>query len=289
MKKILQLSLLALILAVVAACGATEEGNTDSSSGDTTITFGVTPWSSTVPPTQVAKLILEDMGYSVEEVSADAGGVYAGLSRGDLDVFMDAWLPDMHKNYMEQFGDKLSSISVSYPDGDIGWVVPTYLEDINTVEDLIGIEDQFGNEFYGIEEGAGATMTSRELIEDYGLDMDHVSSSEGGMLAQASRQMANEEPVVFFGWRPHPMFVNYDLKVLEDTKGYFVASEVHVIANNDLEERAPDAYQFLSNWNIDVSDVEQMIIDIEDGMAPEEVAQAWIDENQDHVAEMIGE
>ena len=106
-----------------------------------TINFGVTPWTSTVPPTKVAKLLIEDMGYTVEETNADAGGVYTGLARGDLDVFMDAWLPDMHANYMEKYGDKLDDTAVSYTEGQLGWVIPTYVEGIESVEDIKGKED----------------------------------------------------------------------------------------------------------------------------------------------------
>jgi glycine betaine/proline transport system substrate-binding protein len=274
-----------LAIGLLIGCGTTEEENADSKG---TITFGVTPWTSTVPPTTVAKLLLEDMGYTVEEINADAGGVYAGMSKGDIDAFMDAWLPDMHANYMNEFGDDLTDTAISYPDGELGWVVPAYMTDINSIEDIVGNEDVFEGKIFGIEEGAGMTMTSREMLEAYNLDLQYVASSEAGMMAQASKLLDKEEPVLFLGWRPHPMFANYDLKVLEDPKGYFKTSEVHVITNKGLEDRLPEAYEFLSNWSIDVNDIEQMIVKIDGGMEAEEVAQEWIDNNQDKVNEMIG-
>lgn len=283
-KSFLKLSLVfTIITGIFTGCASDADGASDKE-----ITFGVTPWTSTVPPTKVAKLILEDIGYTVKEVSADAGGVYAGLSKGDIDVFMDAWLPDMHKNYMETFGSNIDDTAVSYPDGELGWVIPAYVEGINTVEDLKGKEDLFDGKVYGIEEGAGMTMTSREMIEGYGLNFEYVASSEGGMLAQASKLIQNEEPVIFLGWRPHPMFVNYDLKVLKDEKGFFKTSEVHVLTNKGVKEKSPDAYEFLSKWSIDVGDVEKMIVEIEGGRSAEEVAKEWIDNNQDKVNEMLG-
>jgi glycine betaine/proline transport system substrate-binding protein len=253
-----------------------------------TITFGVTPWTSTIPPTKIAKLLLEDMGYTVEEVEADAGGVYTGLSMGELDVFMDSWLPDMHANYMKKFGDKLDDTAISYPNGELGWVMPTYVEGIDSIEDIKGNEEKFDGKIFGIEEGAGMTMTSREMIKEYGLDLQYVASSEGGMLAQASRLIKQEKPVLFLGWRPHPMFVDFDLKVLKDPKGFFKTSEVHVITNQGLKERLPEAYEFLSNWKIDVDDIEQMIVEIDKGRDAEEVAQEWIDNHQDQVNKMLG-
>jgi glycine betaine/proline transport system substrate-binding protein len=271
-----------LIFSALVACSS------DKSEDKGTITFGVTPWSSTVPPTTVAKLLLEEMGYKVEEINADAGGVYTGLSRGDIDVFMDAWLPDMHANYMKKFGEKIDDTAISYPDGELGWVVPQYMTDINSIEDLVGSEALVDGKIFGIDEGAGMTMTSREMIEAYGLDLEYVASSEGGMLAQATKLLKSEEPVLFLGWRPHPMFADYDLKVLKDPKGYFKTSEVHVLTNIEFKDNAPEAYEFFKNWSIDVNDIEQMIVDIDSGKTPEEVAQAWIDNNQDKVNKMLG-
>ncbi len=283
-KKFFKLSLLLVfVIGVFAGCSGDKEG-----AGDKKITLGVTPWTSTIPPTKVARLILEDMGYTVEEISADAGGVYAGLSKGDIDAYFDSWLPDIHKNYMESFGSTIEDVAISYPDGELGWVIPAYVEGIDSIEDIKGNEALFEGKVYGIEEGAGMTMTSREMIPAYGLDLEYVASSEGGMLAQASKLILNKKPVIFLGWRPHPMFVNYELKVLQDPQGFFKTSEVHVLAHQSLKEKYPDVHSFLSKWSIDVGDVEQMIVDIEAGESAEAVAQKWIDNNQDKVKMMTG-
>ncbi|WP_312097036.1 glycine betaine ABC transporter substrate-binding protein [Niallia sp.] len=289
MKKLKLSFLMLLLFTLLIGCSSQSQntGGNESSDGKT-ITFGVTPWTSTVPPTKVAKLLLEDMGYTVEEKNADAGGVYTGLSRGDLDVFMDAWLPDMHANYMNRYSSQIEDLAVSYTEGELGWVIPSNVEGIDSIEDLKGKEDLFGGKVYGIEEGAGMTVTSKEMIEEYGLDLEYVASSEGGMLAQASKLMKSGEPVLFLGWRPHPMFVDYDLKVLKDPKGFFKTSEVHVVVNNDLKEEAPEVHEFLSNWSMPVEDIEEMIVKIEDGADEEEVAQEWIDNNQDKVDAMLG-
>ena len=288
MKKFLLTAMLILVLAFAAACSSdSEEGASAEGTEQETITFGVTPWTSTVPPTKIASLILEDMGYIIEETSADVGSVFMGLSRGDLDVFMDAWVP-MHQTYLDKFEGDIESTAVSYPEAETGWTVPAYMEDINTYEDLKGREDEFGNEFFGIEAGTSSTEESNEIIEAYEFDFTQVNSSEGGMLAQAQRMMDNEEPVVFYGWRPHTMFNKFDLKVLTNDQGFFETSSVEVITNKDLKEKAPNAYEFLSNWSISIDDVEEMIVKIEEGGDPEEVAQEWIDNNQDKVNEMIG-
>ncbi|MBB5172327.1 glycine betaine ABC transporter substrate-binding protein [Texcoconibacillus texcoconensis] len=293
-KKMLGLSVFAtLSVGVLAACGGeaeTSEGNPSEEEGVSgTIEFGVTPWTSTVPPTEVAGLILEEMGYEVEQTQADAGAVYTGLSRGDLDVYMDGWFP-MHDNYLDEFGDSLDETAVSYTDAETGWTVPTYVEEINHLDDIKGNEDLFDGQMFGIEEGATATENTRTLIEEEELDIEQVVSSEGGMLSEAARKIPNEEPIVFFGWRPHTMFNNYDLKVLEGQEEYHEPSDVKVITNGDLAEEKPEAYAFLSNWSMSIDDIEAMIVEIEEeGRDEREVAQDWIDDNQDIVGDWLNQ
>ena len=103
MKKFLLAIMATFLLVLIVGCSdqeeassesSSEEGTAEEASKDQTINFGVTPWTSTVPPTKVAELLLEDMGYSVKETKSNVGGVFMGLSRGDLDVFMDPLVPD---------------------------------------------------------------------------------------------------------------------------------------------------------------------------------------------------
>ncbi len=255
-----------------------------------TIVIGVTPWTSTLVPSHIVNLLLTELGYDVKMQNADAGIVYAGLAKGDINVFMDSWLPDTHEDYMNEYGAKIDDVAVSYYEGELGWVVPTYLEDINSIEDLVGNENLFGGRVVGIDEGAGLTATSRELIEEYGLDYNYVTSSEAAMMAQATKEIANEKPILFVGWRPHSMFAMWDLKILEDSKNMFKTQEVHVLASQDLKDRANSAYQFLSSWSISVAEIEEMILLLDENsrLKPEDVAAEWIENNRAKVDSMLG-
>lgn len=284
------MSLLSILLIVVmGACSANDESSDEKeSSEDITLTFGVTDWTSTTPPTKIAGIILEEMGYNVDENKSDPGAVYAGMSRGDNDIFMDSWFP-AQKQYVDKYSDSIENISVSYDEANSGMVVPKYMEDINDVGDLKGKEDIFDNEMLAIGEGDPAMESMKEVIAAYDVDIDMIHSSEGAMLAAALPKMEKEEPVLLYGWRPHTMFNKYDLKILtnEDApEGLFEGSSVNIIVNKELKEKAPDAYEFLSNWSISIEEMEKMIARIDDGEDSEDVAQEWIDNHQDEIAEM---
>lgn len=291
MRKVIFSLLTIVALLFIAACGS-DNGNTAKEEGveskDQTITFGATPWSSTVPPTMIATLILEDMGYEVKETGADVSTIYIGLSRGDIDVFMDSWFPT-HEVFLEKYEDSVEDTATSYEGARSGLAVPTYMEDVNSIEDLIGMEGDFDNQIYGVEEGGNSAKIINELIDGYELDMTQTNSSEGGMLAQAQRLIEQEKPVVFYAWRPHTMFRKFDIKLIDDPKEYFSVPHIHVMTNKDLKDRAPEAYAFLSNWSMDIDDLEAMNVEIEiEERDPEEVAREWIDNNQDKVNEMLG-
>ncbi|MDQ0255757.1 glycine betaine/proline transport system substrate-binding protein [Evansella vedderi] len=296
MKKRISFFFSIILLIGIVACGPPTDGGgtTDTTDGDVnrdiTITMGLTNWTSTIPPTYIAKEILEDLGYTVELQPADPGMVFTGLHRGDIDVFMDAWLPDMHANFMERYGENIDDVAVSYTEGEMGWVIPDYVdESIQTVSDIRGNEHLFDNQIFGIEEGAGMTDSGRAMIEAYDLDLTYVASSEPGMLTEARRHISNEEPVLFLGWRPHPMFADWDLRVLEeDEEEFHPTSQVHILTTSGLDERAPEVYNFFSNWSIPINDVEEMIVKYDEGMSEEELAREWIEENQDRVQEMLG-
>lgn len=288
MKNLLKFSLVVVMLFSTALIGCSS-GEEDNAEKPETIVIGVTPWTSTLIPSHIVNILLGDMGYDVKLQNADAGVVYTGLAQGSINVYMDAWLPDTHKSYMDEYGKDIDDVSVSYYDGDLGWVVPTYV-DIDTIEEIKGNEDLFDGKVIGIDTGAGMTTTSIEMIDKYDLDLDYITSSEAAMLAQATKDIANEKPILFLGWHPHSMFAMWDLKILTDAENTFKTQEIHVLASTDLKERAPEAYEFLSNWSIDVEEIEEMILKLESNprLKAEEVAQEWIDNNQDKVNEMLG-
>ncbi len=49
----------------------------------------------------------------------------------------------------------------------------------------------------------------------------------------------------------------------------------------------PEAYQILDNFEWEVEDIESVMLEMEEGNAPEEAAQHWIDNNPEKVEEWV--
>ncbi|MGY4691022.1 glycine betaine ABC transporter substrate-binding protein [Salibacterium sp. K-3] len=299
MKKIVLLIIFLLASIAVFACSQTdsEEESGEGTEEETKeanneekpeLVLGLTNWTSTVPPTEIVKAILEEMGYPVEVEEANLSAIYAAMAEGDIDIYMDSWYPQQTQ-YLEEYSDSIEQLSPIYEDANAGMVVPEYMEDINDVEDLVGNESLVNNEVIAIQDGDPAMDELQELIDAYDLDLELVNSSEGAMISAAKASTDQNEPILLYGWRPHSMFNELGLKILTNKEHpeYFSGSSIHPLAYHDLKERAPEAYEFLEELTISIPDMEEMIIKIDDGEDPEKVAQEWIEDNRDRLDEMM--
>lgn len=239
--------------------------------------------------TNLAKLILEEkMGYEAEMTLGEAGMVFTSLASGDMDVFMDGWLPTTHKDYMAKYKEDLEDLGYNYEGARIGLVVPKYLN-INSIEELNGIKDDLNGEIIGIDPGAGIMKATKSVVEEYKLDLELLEGSEATMLAMLKKAMDAEKAIAITGWSPHWKFARWDLKFLEDPKGtYGEAENVHTIARKGFSEDMPEVAEFFKNFKMDDAQLGSIMADIQDSdKEPLEVAREWMQKNEELVNSWI--
>src|SRR5690606_711828 len=101
-----------------------------------------------------------------------------------VDMYPSAWSEVTHAQYMEEVGDDVEDLGSYYDGAALTIAVPTYMTDINSLEDLAANADLFGGEIIGIEPGAGLTAATERMIGEYELgDYSLLTSSTAGMLA----------------------------------------------------------------------------------------------------------
>lgn len=228
-----------LAIGLVAGCGtAAPKQDATKPSANKTVDIGYVSWAEDVAVSNVWKVLLEEKGYQVNLKSLEVAPLYVGLSKGDLDVFMDAWLPTTHKTYWDKYKDKLDDYGIWYKgEAKMGVVVPNYV-DLKSIEDLKAKKDQFAGKIVGIDPGAGIMKAAKKSNEDYGLGYEVVQSSETAMLATLDKAYRDKKPIAITGWSPHWMFAKYDLKYLEDPKKSFgEAEEIHTLANKEFTQK----------------------------------------------------
>ena len=279
------------------------DGGTETSAASLTpaescdaIEVGTIGWPEDVAVNALWGHLLEQQGYTWNTTNLEVGGLYSGVAEGELDLFMDAWLPNTHADYWEQFGDQVNDLVTWYEGAPLHWTVPTYVaenEGITSIADLQDNADLFGGEIVGIEAGAGLTRISKEeVIPTYNLGDSYtlVESSTPAMLSALGDAIENEEPIVVTLWEPHSAYAKWDLTNLEDPENALGDPDsIHTISSQSFPEDCPNAAAALQNFSIDgdaLADLELKIEEAGEGNAQQGVEQ-WVSENQDTVDEWL--
>lgn len=304
--KSLTFVLILMLSLVLAACGNDEAS--DASSGDNggdgndnagdgvdlgeeDITVPYVAWAGAEARTFLIAEVLEDVGYDVDVKQVEAGPMWSSVADGSADFTASAWLPTTHGDYWDKYEDDLVDVNEANDKAPLALTVPEYMEDVNSIEDLKDNEE-IGEAtdwtIVGIDPGAGIMGSTEEAIEHYGLDdWELQESSESAMISELQSKMENEEPIIVPGWKPHWMFAEMDLKMLEDPDDVFGGDGDHIdiIARDGLEEDSPAAYKVLEQFTEDYDQLDPLMGEIHDGEQPEDVARQFIEDNPDVVSE----
>lgn len=247
-----------------------------------TIQLGTTQYDSEIASANVIQTILEDAGYDVSYSELDPAVLFSSLASGNVDFTVSPWLPVTQGPLFERYGEDIDDLGPNLEGTQNGLTVPSYMG-ITSIEELNNQADQV---ITGIEPGAGITEMTENTIEAY----DNLSgwtqqtSSTGAMTIELDNAISNQEDIVITGWTPHWMFVEHDLTMLEDPKGTMGQEEnAHTLARQGLQEEHPEVYHIIDNFYWELSDMEEVMADIHNGMSAEDAARKWVDANQDRV------
>mgnify|MGYP001062107642 CR=1 FL=1 len=247
-------------------------------------------WAEGIAYTNLAKVVLEEKGgYTVNITAADVGPAYTSVAQGDMDAFMETWLPVLHKDYIEKFQDKVVDLGHVFEGTQSGLVVPAYVT-IDKISQLNDEKEKFGGRIVGIDAGAGIMKTTEELIDLYGLDYKLLASSGPAMTAALKDAVDNNEWIVVTGWKPHWKFARWDLKFLEQDpdKIMWEKGNIHIMARKGLAEDKPELARFLRNMfftNAQLADLMLKVNQSDEDVA--EVARRWMHEHEELIASWL--
>ncbi len=244
------------------------------------ITLGVVDgWAEGVAMTYLAKEILVREGYDVDIKRAAIDLIFASLHNGDIDVFMDVWLPTTHKAKLKKFPD-LVTLGVNYPNARTGLVVPSYVS-INSIDELNASKDKFDGKIIGIEKGAGITKMTNKVIKEYGLELKQLNSSSIAMLSELQKAIKEKRWLVVTGWSPHWKFGRFDLKFLEDPKKIYDTTErIETYARKGFKDDDEFAANFFAKVNFTDEQMSTLLVKMEESKHKNVVAKQWIDNHK---------
>ncbi|MHC3462581.1 ABC transporter permease/substrate binding protein [Streptomyces flavovirens] len=290
-----------VVLALVAG-GLNIAGSSDDSKGSQAaagdvgkgqkINMGYIPWDEGIASTFLWKEILEQRGFDTGVTQLDAGPLYSGVARGDIDFQTDAWLPTTHKDYWDKYSDQLEDYGSWYGPTSLELTVPSYVEGIDSLEDLKGQGKKFNGKIIGIEASAGMMGTlDKQVLKEYGLEGEYkvVSSSTSSMLAELNASIKKKEPVVVTLWSPHWAYGAHDLKKLKDPKGAWGEGEqIHTVAKKDFAKDFPELTGWLKDFKLSEDQLASLEVELQKGGAgkEKESARHWMDAHPDVVEQL---
>ena len=257
-----------------------------------TVKLGDPGWSDIAVTNGIASFLLDGLGYKAQPQTLAVPIIFAGLQKGQVDVFLGNWMPAQQSNYdkfvatgeVEQVVENLSGTEYTL-------AVPAYAYEagVKTFADLDQHADKFKHKIYGIGSGAPANESIQKMIaaDEFGLkDWSLVESSEQAMLVQVGRAVKREQFVVFLGWTPHPMNVQYDMRYLKGGEKYFGASgSVNTLARKGYAAQCPNVGKLLSNLKF-TQEMENAIMNkvLSKQASNDEAIKAWLKANPEVVA-----
>ncbi|GHD24453.1 glycine betaine ABC transporter substrate-binding protein [Nocardiopsis kunsanensis] len=284
-----------LLLTACGGDGQNPTSDTEEAAEDPKeIELAVVAWEEALMVTAMWEVILEEKGYEVEVTEMDPAPVFQSLENGEADAYLDAWLPNTHGEYWDEYGDDLEDLGVWYDNAVLTLTVPGYMEDVDEIGDLPGHADELGNRIVGIDPGAGLTaQTENEAMPGYGLDehFELVTSSDARMQEELESAVTRQEPIVVTLWRPHQAYAQHDLKDLEDPQGLMGEPEtLHAVGRDGFTEEYPVLSGWLENWQMSDEELAELAVFALDGYedAPKEGARVWLGANPQFLERTLG-
>jgi len=277
----------AMVAATLAAAPAMA-GDADSCK---TVKFADVGWTDITATTAITARLFEGLGYTPKIDVLSVPVTYASMKTKDIDVFLGNWMPTMENDRKAYIEDKsVVVVGANLPEGaKYTLAVPQYTYDkgLKSFADVAKFKDSLAGKIYGIEPGNDGNRLILGMISDNKFDMkgfELVESSEQGMLAQVQRATQRNEDVVFLGWAPHPMNVNYKIQYLsggDDVFGpNFGGAVVYTNTRADFAKDCPNAGKLVANMKFTV-DIENVVMNkiLTDGLEAPKAATDWLKAN----------
>lgn len=215
---------------------------------------------------RVARDLIEAHYDTPVQLKAVSVGVsFIGTAQNKRAMFLAAWLPKTHADYMARVKGQVVNLGTIYNGARLGWVVPSYVpkDQLDSIADLSkpAVAEKLGNRIQGISPGAGEMKVSHAALKTYDLGDYHLSNASGAaMTAALKRAIANKQWIVVTGWSPHWMWGRFDLRYLKDPKAALGGAEhVDTIANPDLLKTAPGVTALMKRMKFSVDQINAML------------------------------
>jgi glycine betaine/proline transport system substrate-binding protein len=241
----------------------------------------------------LVQLILERLGYNVSVQKGSHDQIYPLLGKGEVDLFVAAWLPNAHATYWEQYQDSTTRVTTLYDDARLFWSVPGYVtaSEVKSVADLRKPEvaAKMQKEIRGPGADSGLMIGSKKIVEAYGLGELGYQLAPGkpaDWIANFNDNIAAQRWFVMPLWQPQYLNKAHDMRILEEPKQLLGgADRAFLVAHKDFRGKVDKrTWHVLQRMSLSVKAVTEMdyMVNVRQ-VSPHDAARAWIGAHPDTV------
>jgi glycine betaine/proline transport system substrate-binding protein len=210
------------------------------------------------------------------------------MKQGDIDLFMDVWY-DAHSIYLYEFGE-VEDFGPVYEGCRLGWAVPAYSK-FNTIDELAGDSEAFGNTIFGIRKDAGVMIATKAVIKENEWNFEVKNLEIQELSKQLRASISQEKEFVTAAWTPDWKNDEFNLRFLEDTTGLFEKEdEIRKMGREGFALDYPKAHKIIEAIYLDDEAFSSFLGMVKDQRKPskvEKIAKDWIAANRKLVDEWL--
>ena len=269
---------------------------------DRVVKIAAVDWSSSTATSHLIRAVVRQrLGYRCRITTMGIEDAWRSVAEGEHDFMASAWLPDTHRMYHRDYGERIEILepfleptrvglaipvgSTGRQTGESGRNVPLKIP-VTSIAELPDYAAELGGRIIGIEPQAGITVNARQAIDAYGLQRyELIEGSEEAMIRRVAEAIRDREWIVFTGWTPHWITSRWSLRFLDDPKDVFgERGAIHAAVRKGLADEVPEVYEFLTQFRLEPDELAQLMNwNAQRDASPYENAQRWIRTHPDTV------
>jgi len=289
--------------------------STHAAAASKKLVFADVDWDSVQVHNRIAGFILKHgYGYEVEYMPGNTIPLFAGLTRGDIDINMEVWVANQREAYDKAIkAGQVVDLGANFPDSWQGWMVPTFVikgdakrgikpvaPDLRSVEDLPKYwklfkdpEDPSKGIFYSCIPGWECEKINDAKLTAYGLDKyyNHFPpGSYAALVGSLAAAIKKGKPWFGYHWAPTWPLGKFDMTPLEEppfnqavwdkNKGCAYPSvKVNIVVHKSLPQKASEVVAFLKKYETTQAMANTFLAYMEDEKADNQAAALWFLKN----------
>ena len=278
--------LAALLAAFVLACP-------NAFADSRLVTLGYVDLSFYEVTAKVVQSVLERLGYDVVLKTGSHAEIYPLLGKGEIDLFVAAWLPNAHAPYWDKYKDEAVLVTKLFEDARLFWAVPDYVPatDLGSVADLNkpAVAARMQKQILGTKPDSGLMTGSQKVMQAYALadsGYELVSGNSAERLANLEENISAKRWFVMPLSQPNYLNRVAKMRALTEPRQLLGgADSAYLAAHKDFQARIDKRiWRVLQRMSLSVKAVTEMdyLVNV-NKLTPDYAARNWMAAHPDTV------